>query len=97
VGLSVPRDVSIISFDNSVECRNFPVSTIDFGFSRLGYRAAHVFIGDIPVKADRYGNVPGICTLVDRGSIGKPADSTAIAKTLRTGTGGVPIAAPVLF
>lgn len=71
-GLRVPQDLTLLSFDNSVDCRSFPVSTIDFGFARLGYLAAHLLIGDIPVKADATGNVPGICEIVHRGSLGSP-------------------------
>jgi len=70
-GIRIPQDLSLVSFDNMPI--NLDVSTVDFGFSRLGYQAAHIFIGDIPIHADRNGNIPGICTLVDHGSIGKPA------------------------
>jgi DNA-binding LacI/PurR family transcriptional regulator len=69
--IRVPGDISLISFDNIPESINFPVSTIDFGFERLGYLAAHIFIGDISIRADRDGAIPGVCTLVDRGSIGQ--------------------------
>jgi DNA-binding transcriptional regulator YhcF (GntR family) len=68
-GLRIPGDVSIISFDNSVDCRNIPVTTIDFGFAQLGYLAAHALIGDLPVTGDRMGNMPGVCTVIDRGSV----------------------------
>jgi hypothetical protein len=74
VGLSIPRDISMISFDNRVDCQNFPVTTVDFGFARLGYLAAHKFIGDIPVKAGKNGDIPGPCTIVDRGSLVAPSD-----------------------
>ena len=71
-GLRVPEDMSIVSFDNLAESETVPISTVDFGFARLGYLAAHILIGDIPVKADKQGNIPGLCTLMDRGSIGLP-------------------------
>jgi DNA-binding transcriptional regulator YhcF (GntR family) len=83
VGMKVPDDLSIISFDNIFESMFFPVSTIDFGFARLGYCAAHIFINDIPVRADREGNIPGICTLIDRGSIGEPRGPEAGKKLAR--------------
>jgi DNA-binding LacI/PurR family transcriptional regulator len=67
-GIAVPGRISMVSFDNIPESIAFPISTIDFGFGRLGYLAAHAFIGDIPISADRNGSVPGICTLIDRGS-----------------------------
>jgi len=71
-GLRIPEDLSLVSFDNTAESETVPVSTVDFGFARLGYLAAHILIGDIPVRADREGNIAGICALMDRGSIGPP-------------------------
>jgi len=65
----VPREISMVGFDNIPEGVIFPLSTVDFGFARLGYFAAHSFIGDIPVRPNRDGNLAGICTLVDRGSV----------------------------
>jgi len=80
MGVDIPRDLSLISFDNSPESTFFPVSTVDWGFERLGYLAAHVLIGDIPVRADRFGNIAGVCRLADRGSIGKPGDPEMIKR-----------------
>jgi DNA-binding LacI/PurR family transcriptional regulator len=78
--IAIPRELSIISFDNHFECRHFPVSTIDFGFSRLGYQAAHILIGDIPVRADRNGNIPGQPMVIDRGSVEPPGDRAALKR-----------------
>jgi DNA-binding LacI/PurR family transcriptional regulator/DNA-binding transcriptional regulator YhcF (GntR family) len=75
-GIAVPRDLSIVSFDNSPEAAVLPISTIDFGLAGLGYCAAHILIDDIPAHADREGNIAGTCTLVDRGSTG-PARTSA--------------------
>jgi DNA-binding transcriptional regulator YhcF (GntR family) len=72
-GIHVPRRLSQISFDHMPEGDGMPITTIDFGFSRLGYLAAHAVIGDIKVKADRIGNIAGIPILVDRGSVTAPA------------------------
>ena len=68
----VPDELSIISFDNTPESVFFPVSTIDFGLAHLGYCAAHLFIGDMAIRADANGAIPGRCTLVDRGSVAAP-------------------------
>jgi len=73
-GVDVPRHLSMVSFDNIPESIIFPISTVDFGFTRLGYLAAHILLDDIAVQSDREGTIPGICALVDRGSAGKPAD-----------------------
>jgi DNA-binding transcriptional regulator YhcF (GntR family) len=72
VGISIPKDFSILSFDNMLGSMFFPISTIDWGFERLGYLAAHTIIGDIAVHAGRDGAVGGPCTLIDRGSIARP-------------------------
>jgi DNA-binding LacI/PurR family transcriptional regulator len=82
VGLNIPKDFSIISFDNLFASMFFPITTIDFGFERLGYQAAHIIIGDIPIRANRYGNIPGPCTLIDRGSLGPPGDLGVIRRLL---------------
>ncbi|MBD3392927.1 MAG: hypothetical protein GF418_12550 [Chitinivibrionales bacterium] len=72
VGTRVPEDITLISFDNHLEFFLTPVSTMDFGFGDLGYSAAHVFIGDMPVKADRRGNIRNVPKLLDRGSLASP-------------------------
>lgn len=53
----------------------FPLASIDPGFSYLGYRAAHVFIGDVAIAADRSGSVPSQFRLVNRGSLAPPKKS----------------------
>jgi DNA-binding LacI/PurR family transcriptional regulator/DNA-binding transcriptional regulator YhcF (GntR family) len=83
LGIQVPADMSMLSFDNIPEASMFPISTIDWGFERLGYLAAHILVDDIPVKTDRQGNIPGECRMADRGSIGKPGDGAKAAKILR--------------
>jgi DNA-binding LacI/PurR family transcriptional regulator len=72
VGIDVPADMSILSFDNIYPLINVPISTVDFGFGNLGYQAAHVFIGDIPVRADKWGNIGSRPQLLSRGSLGPP-------------------------
>jgi DNA-binding LacI/PurR family transcriptional regulator len=76
--VQVPKDISILSFDNLANAILFPLSTIDFGFSRLGYICAHLFIGDTPPPRTNAGALAGTCTLVDRGSIGAPGDGRRI-------------------
>jgi hypothetical protein len=83
VGIRVPQDISLISFDNTFDSALLPVSTVDFGFQQLGYQAAHLFIGDLPVRGDRNGNIAGACTLVDRGSVARPGDYEKIVRALK--------------
>ncbi|MBD3321068.1 MAG: GntR family transcriptional regulator [Chitinivibrionales bacterium] len=75
IGISIPSDLSLISFDNLPFSVAFPISTIDFGFGKLAYLAAHALIGDIPVRADRKGQIGGTCTIAHRGSVGRLAGS----------------------
>ena len=71
LGVQIPKDLSILSFDNTHETQLFPLSTIDFGFDRLGYLAAHLLIGDIPIQVRASGMIAGKCNLQDSGSIGR--------------------------
>jgi len=79
-GLKVPENISILSFDNHRDHQRVPLATIDFGFSRLGYLAGRIICGAVPSEAGRNGSIPGICTLVNRGSLGNvnPGRRTAI-------------------
>jgi len=82
LGIMVPQQLSLISFDNSPETSFFPITSIDWGFAQLAYLAAHIMIGDIPIKTNRYGHIAGACRLVDRGSIGPAPDDAAMADML---------------
>jgi len=76
VGLRVPEDISMISFDNASDSYLFPLASIDPGFAYLGYLAAHALIGDITVPAGPGGQIAGRCRLVDRGSLGPPRSTS---------------------
>jgi hypothetical protein len=64
--------VSLLSFDNNHYSRPFSISSIDFGFGELAYRAAHAFLGDIPVKADHKHNLYSRPYLLARETLGTP-------------------------
>ncbi len=72
VGLDIPHDMSIVSFDNTYEAVAKSISSIDFGFAHLGYLAARIMVDDIPVRTDAEGNIRSKCTFVSRNSIDKP-------------------------
>ncbi len=72
MGVAVPARLSLLSFDNDVALRHYPISTVDLGLGHLGYCAAHILVGDIPIRSDRYGNIVALPRLVDRGSLAKP-------------------------
>ena len=84
-GIEIPRRLSMISFDNAPEAAPFPISTIDFGFGRLGHQAAHVLIGDLPIPVSADGNYAGICTYVDRGSVAPERKAALQRDYLRRG------------
>ncbi len=68
-GIQIPREISLLSFDNSDSLAGFPVTTIDFGFGVLGYNAFHLFLGDVPVKRNRRGEIASQPHIVHRRSI----------------------------
>jgi DNA-binding LacI/PurR family transcriptional regulator len=71
-GIRIPRDCSLISFDNYAMLQAAPVSSIDFGMGYLGYCAFHFLFGVIPVTHKRNGDIPSRPHLVNRGSTGRP-------------------------
>jgi DNA-binding transcriptional regulator YhcF (GntR family) len=70
MGLKVPGDVTLLSFDNNRWSRPFSISSIDFGFSDLSYQVAHIFLGDIPVKPDLLHNLKSRPVLMGRDTLG---------------------------
>ena len=83
VGIEIPRHLSVVSFDNVGAIEPYGISSIDFGFAQLGYCAAHIFIGDVPVGVDSEGGLGSTCILNDRGSIGAPEDVAGIMAKMR--------------
>lgn len=63
------RTLSVISFDNSPESIRMPLTTVDFGFDALGYKALHFLTGDIPIRRDPDGDIPTEPFVVDRNSV----------------------------
>ena len=70
--IGIPKDISLISFDNLAELKPYPISTIDFGMAKLGYSIFHLLLGAIPVQVGRGRHLFGECRLIDNGSIGLP-------------------------
>ncbi|WP_372499647.1 LacI family DNA-binding transcriptional regulator [Herbiconiux aconitum] len=75
VGLDVPRDVSVVGFDDIPEAAHFwpPLTTVRQDFAELGRRCVALLIGqdDAPEGAEAPGSV--IPTLVVRRSTAPPA------------------------
>jgi hypothetical protein len=70
VGLRVPQDISLLSFDNRYRYSFSSLSSIDPGFASLGYCAAHCIAGDVPIAHERGGDVVATPVLVRRRSLG---------------------------
>ncbi len=67
--ISIPRELSIVSYDNYIDDARLPVDSVDNGFGDLGYRAFHRIIGDIPIAVDRSGNLVTHNDIAVRGSV----------------------------
>ena len=65
----LPRDISVISFDNIPIGVPIFLNTVDYGFEELGYQALHTILKDVPVRADRNGNIPITPMVVDNGTV----------------------------
>lgn len=70
IGFRIPRDISLLSFDNQPPLQISPVSSVDFGMGYLGYSAFHYLFGVLPVKHERNGDIASTPHIVNRGSTG---------------------------
>jgi DNA-binding LacI/PurR family transcriptional regulator/DNA-binding transcriptional regulator YhcF (GntR family) len=71
----LPDRFSLLSFDNYRSHRSLPMTSVDFGFGRLGYCAFHALTRDIPIQRDRRGALMATPFLCHRSSLG-PARRT---------------------
>ncbi len=67
----IPKDISIISFDNHIRYRGVPVSTVDMGYGTLGYTTFQTFLSSDNVKKAPSAIVSRPFTVL-RGSISTP-------------------------
>jgi DNA-binding LacI/PurR family transcriptional regulator len=70
LGIRVPEDVSLLSFDNQFRETCAPPTTVDFGFFDLGYKSFHALVGDVPVSINRHNEIRAIPFIVDRDTVG---------------------------
>jgi DNA-binding LacI/PurR family transcriptional regulator len=73
-GLRIPRDVSLISFDDDQRGAIKSVTTVNPGFDTAAYQAVHFILGDTPFPGLRNGQMPCTATVVDHGTVGTPPD-----------------------
>jgi DNA-binding transcriptional regulator YhcF (GntR family) len=69
-GIRVPRNMSVISFDNDFARRPTNLSSVDFGFGYLGYSAFHFIMQDIPLKRSRRGDIASRAHVSRWGTVG---------------------------
>lgn len=72
MGIAVPEDLSVLSFDNRQALSLFPIDSVDFGFATLGYAAFHAIFGDIPVRRTAKNDIACTPFVVTRGSVRGP-------------------------
>ncbi len=72
MGIAVPQKISLISFDNQWFLQSLPVTTVDFGYSYLGFAAFHQIAQDIDLKVID-GNIPAQPRIMHRGSVAAPS------------------------
>jgi DNA-binding LacI/PurR family transcriptional regulator len=71
-GVSIPRDISLVTFDNYLQFQIWPLTTVDFGFGNLGYRAFQAIRGEIPVRIGTNRDMLTEALLINRGSLDAP-------------------------
>jgi DNA-binding LacI/PurR family transcriptional regulator len=70
--VSIPRDISLVTFDNYLQFQIWPLTTVDFGFGNLGYRAFQAIRGEIPVRIGTNRDMLTEALLINRGSLDAP-------------------------
>ncbi len=80
LGLRLPADFSMVSFDCREPSVFVPPTTVDFGFGGLGYAAFHVLLGDIPTGRSARGIISSRAVVVDRGTVGAPRTHKHVTK-----------------
>ena len=68
--VSLPDRFSLLSFDNYRTGKALPISSVDFGYGRLGYRAFHAILRLIPSARDPAGSIWAVPFVAHRGSLG---------------------------
>ncbi len=76
-GITIPDRISLLTFDNSSWSFTLGISSVDFGYSYLGYAAFHLLYGILPVHCrSPRPDIPCRSFVVDRGSVGICRDRT---------------------
>ncbi len=76
-GISIPRDLSLISFDNSLRIQPFGITSVDQGYRSLGTLTFNFISEYQPITRDNFGHISGQPLVVDRGSVDQPTKKAA--------------------
>jgi len=78
----IPRDISLISFDNHWFLQDLPITSVDFGYGYLGFAAFHTIVGDVDISKGPANAIAAQPRVVHRGTINTPR-SSSLAHTIR--------------
>ena len=84
VGIDVPDDLSMVSFDDAPFLKPFPISSIDFGMAGLGHKALHVLLRDIPINVSPDGFLMAVPGVNHFGSVAEPRKDKPLIPESRT-------------
>ncbi len=68
--VGLPDRFSLVSFDNYRTGKALPITSVDFGYGRLGYCAFHAILRTIPTPRDHTGAIHAQPFMAHRGSLG---------------------------
>lgn len=68
LGIMIPRDIAMVSFDNDSETALMPIDTVDNDARGIGYRAFHTIRNDLPLRKSSSGDIEATPFVVSRGS-----------------------------
>ncbi len=68
LGIMIPRDIAMVSFDNDSETALMPIDTVDNDARGIGYRAFHTIRNDLPLRKSSSGDIEAKPFVVSRGS-----------------------------
>lgn len=70
-GINIPKQLSLVSFDDSEEFWHVPLASVDFGLDHMGYASAQILLRGAPVRVSDSGVIVPKCKLHNRGSLGR--------------------------
>ncbi len=66
MGIEKKQKFKVLSFDNDLRYRGYPMATVDFGFRALGYRAFHSLAKIVSVGSEGMRNISAKPRIIER-------------------------------